>query len=125
MADGPDATFQAALSEGRIVIQRCGSCARHVFFPRVLCPHCGGGRLDWVEASGDGVVYSTTVVRQRPERGGDHNIALVDLAEGVRMMSRVEGLAPEDVTIGLSVRAFVGEAAGRPVVLFRPAGSGT
>ena len=77
--------------------------------------------LDWVEASGDGVVYSTTVVRRRPERGGDHNVALIDLAEGVRMMSRVEGPAPEAVRIGMAVRAYVGTIDGRPAVLFRPA----
>ena len=118
---GPDAVFQAALADGRIEIQKCGDCARHVFFPRVLCPHCGGASLEWVEASGDGIVYSTTVVRRRPERGGDHNVALIDLAEGVRMMSRVEGLAPDAVEIGLPVRAFVGEIDGQPGVLFVPA----
>ena len=120
-SSGPDAVFQAALADGRIEIQKCNDCARHVFFPRVLCPHCGGGALEWVEASGDGVVYSTTVVRRRPESGGDHNVALIDLAEGVRMMSRVEGLAPDAVEIGLPVRAFVGEIDGRPGVLFVPA----
>ena len=101
---GPDAAFQAALAGGRIEIQRCGDCGRHVFFPRVLCPHCHGAALSWVEACGDGVVYSTTVVRQRPERGGDHNVALIDLAEGVRMMSRVETIDPMDVTIGMRVK---------------------
>ena len=119
---GPDAAFAAALAAGRLEIQRCADCARHVFFPRVLCPHCGGSALTWVEASGEGVVYATTVVRQRPERGGDHNVALIDLAEGVRMMSRVEGLAPDKVEIGMAVRAVVGEIDGAPAVLFRPAG---
>ncbi len=122
-SNGPDAAFHAALAEGRIEIQRCGDCARHVFFPRVLCPHCGGASLEWVEASGEGVVYSTTVVRQRPERGGDHNVALIDLAEGVRMMSRVEGPAPHEVRIGMAVRAYVDDVDGRPGVLFEPAGS--
>ncbi len=75
----------------------------------MVCPHCGGDRLDWVAPSGRGTVYSTTVVRRKPADGGDYNICLVDLAEGPRMMSRVSGLAPEQVKIGMPVSARVAE----------------
>lgn len=121
--NGPDAEFRAALAQGRIQIQRCTDCSKHVFFPRVICPHCHGASLEWVEASGEGVVYSTTVVRTKPERGDDYNVALIDLAEGVRMMSRVEGISPGDVAIGMQVRGFVGEVDGRPGLLFKPVGT--
>jgi uncharacterized OB-fold protein len=66
------------------------------------------------------VVYSTTVVRQKPERGGDYNIALVDLFEGARMLSRVEGIAPAEVRIGMAVEAVIREVNGQRLVLFRP-----
>ena len=59
---------------------------------------------EWVEASGLGTVYSTTVVRSK---SGNHNVALIDLAEGPRMMSRVVGLCPESVVIGMQVRARI------------------
>ena len=70
--------------------------------------------------TGNGTVYSTTVVHRKPERGGDYNIALVDLAEGVRMMSRIDGIAPAEVSIGMPVAAYVGDVDGAPGVLFKP-----
>ena len=91
---GPDRTFRDGLAEGRIRLQRCDACGRHVFYPRTFCPHCHSDALSWTDASGDGTVYTTTVVRRRTERGGDYNVCMVELAEGVRMMSRVDGIAP-------------------------------
>ena len=117
---GPDRHFRDGLAEGRIELQRCDECGRHVFYPRTLCPHCHSDALTWREASGEGTVHTTTVVRQRPERGGDYNVCMVELAEGVRMMSRVEGVEPADVAIGMAVTAAVGEIDGMPAVLFRP-----
>lgn len=118
---GPDQTYAAFLAEGRLCIQKCRGCDRHVFFPRVLCPHCGDGDLDWIEASGGGTVYATTVIRRRPEQGQAYNLCLVDLDEGVRMTSRVEGVAPEAVKIGMAVKARVIQEDDTPLVVFDPA----
>ncbi len=118
---GPEATFQAYLAEGRFMLQRSRSSGRFCFYPRALEPESGADDLEWVEASGGGTVYSATVIRQRPEKGGDHNVVLVDLDEGPRMMSRVVGIAPDAVAIGMKVRAEIGELEGRPAILFRPA----
>lgn len=104
---GADLHYQQALAQGQFLIQQCDACARAVFYPRMLCPHCGSDRLAWREPSGRGTVYSTTVVRRKPEAGGDYNVALVDLDEGVRLMSRVEGMPPADVRIGMPVQARV------------------
>jgi uncharacterized OB-fold protein len=54
-----------------------------------------------------GVVHATTVVHPRGEE--PYNVCLVDLDDGVRVMGRVEGLAPQDVTIGLRVQGRAGE----------------
>lgn len=120
---GPDATYFAYLEAGDWRIQRCSGCGAHVFQPRVMCPSCGGEALDWVAPTGRGTVYSTTVIRRRPDRGGDYNVALIDLAEGVRMMSRVEGLAPGAVSIGLPVTARLAEQDGATIVVFSPSGT--
>ena len=104
MSQGPQADYFDFLAKGEFRIQRCGDCGKAVFYPRVLCPHCGGSRLDWIAPEGRGTVYSTTVVRRKAEAGGDLNVALIDLAEGVRMMSSVVGLAPEEISIGMAVR---------------------
>jgi uncharacterized OB-fold protein len=122
---GADATYFAYLSAGDWRIQRCGSCGRHVFIPRAFCPHCEGGDLAWVKPSGLGTVYTTSVVRQRPEQGGTRNVALIDLDEGVRMMSRVEGVDPTAVSIGMRVAAKLVEQDGDTIVVFEPQGSET
>ena len=106
-ARGVQAQHQAALDEGRFLIQRCEACTKHVYFPRELCPHCGSERLAWVEPQGSGTVHAVTTVRRKPDAGGDYNVSLVDLDEGVRLMSRVEGLPPSDVKIGQRVRVRV------------------
>jgi|TARA_R110000787_G_scaffold86947_8_gene185302 uncharacterized OB-fold protein len=118
---GPDQIFQRALAEQEILLPKCDDCGAFHFFPRVLCPHCHGTAISWQRASGKGRVHTTTVVRRKLERGGDYNVCMVELEEGVRMMSRVEGIAPGDVVIDMAVTAFVGEAEDAPIVLFRPA----
>jgi len=117
---GPDARYQAALNEGRFLIQRCEGCGKHVFYPRMVCPHCGSDKLAWVEPKGTGTVYSTTTVRRKPEVGGDYDVSLVDLDEGVRMMTRVEGIPPTEVKIGMRVRAKVIDNKGSNLVVFTP-----
>jgi len=117
------ARHQAALNEGRFLIQRCGSCSRAVYFPRELCPHCGHGELAWVQPAGTGTVYAVTTVRRKPEAGGDFNVSLIDLDEGVRLMSRVEGVPSSEVRIGQRVTARVVQQGGQGVVVFDPVAS--
>lgn len=120
-ADGaPLARWQAHLREGRFMIQHCGDCGLSVFYPRILCPHCASEALGWKAAGEGATVYATTVVARRAADGGPYNVALVDLDEGVRMMSRVDGVAPEDVRIGQRVRPVIAEVDGAPNVVFRP-----
>ena len=119
---GPEQVYHAALKEGAFQIQFCGACKQHVFFPRVVCVHCGSPDLSWVRASGKGTVYSSSVMRRKADAGGDLNLSLIDLEEGVRMMSRVEGVAPDQVKIGMAVNASIISHKGQPLVVFTPAG---
>ncbi|MDR0779419.1 MAG: Zn-ribbon domain-containing OB-fold protein [Pseudomonadales bacterium] len=115
---GPVQVYQDALASGHFLIQQCQGCGKHVFYPRVLCKHCGSYALTWVQASGRGIVYATSVVRRKPEKGGDYNVALIELEEGPRMLSCVADLAPEQVQIGMAVSARIGLIEGQPAVLF-------
>ena len=83
----PDVEYRRHLSEGRFMLQRCRGSGAFIFYPRVAEPATGATDLEWVEASGHGTVYSTTVVRQKPPRA-NYNVALIELAEGPRMPCR-------------------------------------
>jgi len=115
---GPVQVYLHALTEGRFIIQQCKDCGKHIFYPRVMCNYCGSADLKWVEPSGRGVVYSTSVVRQKPDKGGDYNVALIELEEGPRMMSRVQDLDPAKVRIGMPVSAHIGLIDGQHAVVF-------
>jgi uncharacterized OB-fold protein len=116
----PEAEYAAFVAQGRLMLQQVRGTGEHIFYPRVAQPGTGRADLEWVEASGDGVLYSYTVTRNRPP-AEDYVIALVDLAEGVRMMSRVVDCDLADLRIGMALRARPGEVDGVPAILFAPA----
>ncbi len=120
-ASGPDAAYQEFLAQGEFRIQQCDACARHVFYPRVLCPHCGSTQLGWRMASGNGVVYACSVIMGKPGTDSDYAVVLVDLQEGVRLMSHVVDCDQHAVTIGMPVSARIIEKEGKPLVVFAPA----
>ena len=100
----PWASFERRRAEGVIPFQYCASCERAVFYPRVLCPHCGSIELEWRDSAGVGVVYSQTFVPAR--EGGGRHVLLVDFDEGFRVM----GSATHDdgtYAIGSRVRGAV------------------
>jgi uncharacterized OB-fold protein len=115
----PESDYFRLLGEGKFMLLRSKETGNFIFHPRVAEPLTGCTDLEWVEASGKGVVYSTSVMRQR-DPAKNYNIALIDLAEGPRMMSRVEGIAPESVKIGLQVQAKIVQDDGRALVFFTP-----
>lgn len=116
-AGGILAQYQAMLNRGEFRIQRCTACVKHIYFPREICPHCGADSPDWVEPSGLGTVYAVTTVRRKADAGGDYNISLIDLDEGVRLMSRVT-CAAHDVRIGQRVQVRVQATDGVGLVVF-------
>lgn len=115
---GPEQTYFRYLGDGDWRIPHCRGCGKAVFYPRVACPACDGQEFDWRPPSGLGTVYSTTVMRRPPQAGGDCNLCLVDLDEGVRMMSRVEDIDPSVPRIGDRVRAQVRREGEQNLVVF-------
>lgn len=96
--------FWDASRERRLLLQWCESCAQPIWYPREVCPRCMGSALEWRPASGRGVVYAVTVER-KPQNPGlasiaPYTVALIDLEEGVRMMSSVVGTDPDAVRVG-------------------------
>ena len=117
----PEADWLAHLAEGRFMLPRAKASGQVFWHPRVAEPRTGDTDLEWVEASGRGVVYSTSVMRMRPPKPS-YNVALIDLEEGPRMMSRVDGVPPEEVRIGMKVAARIIEEDGKPLLVFHPVG---
>lgn len=126
--DGDTQPFWEGTRLGELRIQRCRACDRFIFYPRSVCPHCMSDELAWVRASGRGVVYSYTVVHRAPEEFRHevpYVVALVDLEEGVRMMTRLVDVDPGEVRIGMPVEVTFRRAT-EDIVLpyFRPARGG-
>ena len=116
----PLATYISHLEKGELAYQFSLEANRAVFFPRVICPFTGSNKLEWRVSQGRGTVHSTTVVH--PAEGAPFNVALIDCDEGFRLMSRVEEIAPEQVTIGMRVKFRVHRPGGEeaPIPVFTP-----
>ena len=97
--------FWAGTREGKLLIQVCKECKSRIFYPRKHCPECWSGSLDWMQASGKATVFtfSTAYAMVEPKFMDElpYTIAYVDLEEGVRMMTRIVGCAPEEVPGGM------------------------
>lgn len=119
LEQSPLATYLEHLDRGELAYQFSPSTAAAVFYPRVIAPRTGAVDLEWRISAGLGTVYATTVVH--PQEGAPYNVALIDMDEGFRLMSRVEEIAP--VTIGLRVRVRVHRPDGDepPYPVFTPA----
>ena len=98
----PLATYHAHCERGELAYQVCTDDGHIVFFPRVIAPGSGSPNLEWRISMGIGTVYATTVVFNRD--APPHNVALIDVDEGFRMMSRVEDVDPLQVRIGMRVK---------------------
>lgn len=129
-APAPDADsepFWSGCREHRLRIQKCDNCGARRFPPHRLCPVCHSDRSTWIDASGRGKVYSwITVVHPVPKDvyQGDvpYVVALIDLEEGVRMVSNIIGIDPHAITAEMPVQVvFEPGAAGFVLPKFKPA----
>lgn len=116
--------FWAGCNEGHLMIQHCGACGKHVFYPRVCCPFCQEDRLSWVRASGRGKVISHTTVRRTHHDGfnadAPYVFAAIELEEGPCMYAQMPG-APVDADslIGAKVHAqFVPHGPEQKIAVF-------
>lgn len=101
-----NAGFWQGVAEHRLLVQRCGACAALRFPWLPGCGACGSPEWTPVEVSGDGTVYSYVVMHHPPFPAFEppYAVALIELAEGVRMISNVVGVPPGEIRVGLPVR---------------------
>jgi uncharacterized OB-fold protein len=94
-----NAVFWDAAREHRLVAQRCASCRRLRHPPRPMCPHCRSLDAELVELSGQGTVYSFSIIHYPPTPFFDYPVlaVLVDLDEGIRLVSNLVGVDPASI----------------------------
>jgi uncharacterized OB-fold protein len=118
--------FWQATREHRLMVQRCADCESWVWYPRTACTKCLGENLRWTRVSGKGTVYAFSV-HHRPgvaEMKGrvPYVVALVELEEGVRLLSNLVACDPESVHVDQAVRlTWEALSDGRNLPVFEPA----
>jgi uncharacterized protein len=118
------AVFWDAAAEHRLVAQRCAGCGVLRHPPRPMCPHCQSLDFGVVELSGRGTLYSYAVLHHPQHPAFDYPVfaALVDLDEGIRLVSNLADIDAAEIEIGMRLEvAFVPTADDRAVPVFRPA----
>jgi uncharacterized OB-fold protein len=121
------AFFWDGTAGGELRIQRCAACGLLRHPPGPMCPSCGATSPDYVVAAGAGEVYSYVVHHHPPMPGRElpFVVALVELAEGVRVLGELLDVAPEDVRVGMPVEVtFLPVDDNLALPAWRPAGTG-
>ena len=121
------APFWEATKQRRYLVQWCDACASPVFYPREVCPRClSANTLMWREAKGTGTVHAVSVQHRAANPTMDdkvpYAVALIELDEGIRVMSNVVNCDPEVVKVGDAVSVtWEPLSDGRNLPLFEPA----
>jgi len=111
-----------AAAEGRLVVQRCTGCGAVHHPPRPMCPECHSLELEWIDAAGTGTVYSYALLHHPQHPAFEYPVpaVLVDLDEGVRVLSNMVDVDPHAIAIGMRVEVTFAPAGELAVPVFRP-----
>ncbi|WP_261553968.1 Zn-ribbon domain-containing OB-fold protein [Frankia tisae] len=122
--------FWDAARQGRFLIARCASCGRAHHYPRPFCPFCWSEDVSWEDASGLATLYTYSTVFVNDLHPFAERIpyvaALVDLAEGPRVMTNIIDADPADLHIGMPLTVAYRELTDEITApVFRPADPAT
>lgn len=124
-AERPETYFWNSVARRQMELPFCLRCDRFFFYPRPFCPLCWSAAYEFRPASGKGTVWSYTVIRFPLGANASwkerlpYVVALIDLEEGVRIMSNVVGCPPEAVRCGINVELCYEEMDGKTLPLFK------
>lgn len=116
--------FWEGLAREKVLIQHCPACGHKQFYPRYLCTACGAEPA-WTEFTGEATLYTYSVVRKHHQQPfkemSPFVVAMVDLGEGVRMMSNLINCQLDKVHIGMPLTpVFVNARSDLPVLYWQP-----
>jgi uncharacterized OB-fold protein len=117
--------FWEATRDKQLMVQWCQKCDAGIYYPRWACPSCLGDELAWRAASGKATLYTFNVgsAAANPMMAdmAPYSVALVDLDEGVRMVSTVVGCDPDDLKVGMALQVdWEPLSDGRHLPVWRP-----
>lgn len=103
------APYWRSAADGKLLLQECRFCDLSFAYPRAHCPDCLGTDVEWIEASGQGKIYTYSIsdrVEGWPQEHLPVVLAYVDLNEGPRLLSNIVDCEPSEVDIGMTVEAI-------------------
>ena len=108
--------------EGKLMVQHCRSCGAHIFIPRHACTQCLSSDLGWVESSGQGAIYSFTIIHRPPHPAFEppYCAAIIELDEGWHMLSNVMARDLDAIAVGQRVMVDFIVADDITLPVFRP-----
>lgn len=116
--------FWDGVRNHKILLQQCNDCTKWVFYPRTNCPHCLSNQLTWREVPGNATIYSFTVARRptAPHFADEipQLIAVVELAQGVRMNTNIVNAEPADLQVGLALKPIFKTIKDATLLCFEP-----
>jgi uncharacterized OB-fold protein len=119
--------FWEGVERGKLLAQQCQECKAFRHPPRAMCPGCNSLQWDAVPLSGKGEVYSWLLPRHPlvPDFESPLIVALIDLEEGIRLLSNVIGISPDDLDNGQAVEVcYAPTKGGKAVPVFKPVARG-
>jgi hypothetical protein len=121
--DHDDEFFWNGVKEGRLLARRCAGCQRLAHPPSPMCPQCGAVEWEVLELSGRGSLHSWIFSRHPSEPDDAARIvALVELDEGIRLVSNLCGIEVDAVKNGMRLEVVFAEIDGVALPQFRPSG---
>jgi len=112
--------FWEGTKRGEFLVQQCNDCGSKLYPPKLYCPNCMSQSIEWIKATGKGKVFSYSVSHDDPPTSGvakylkaPYVVAIIELDEGVKIISNIVDCKPEDVRCDMNVE-----------VVFRDIGEG-
>lgn len=112
-------------ARGELAVQRCVRCRAAFLYPRISCPECGSGNLEWFVTAGTGTLQSYVIVHRAAGAFAGHepySVAIVKLDEGLSLLTTIVDVeqTPEALELDMRVRVRFADRDGVALPVFAP-----
>lgn len=100
--------YYEGTKQHKLLVQHCNDCGKNISYPKTFCPYCFSSNVSWIESKGLGKLYSYSVCMANVAEAFTPDIpyivGVVDLQEGVRLLTNIVDCKPEDVKCDMDVK---------------------